>query len=129
MTITRTFYRQTAAQAERGNHTDILTIEGEPDAGNFFELYLHHAASFNCYTLYENGAYIAVQFRGVYIVRAYLEDAPGGVFSIRYLTKDFRHTPLMDRAELSRGKLKNIVSTAADLHLAEQMLTDKAEAR
>jgi hypothetical protein len=129
MTITRTFYSQTADQKERGNHTDILTIEGEPDAGNFFERYLHHAASFNCYTLFENGAYIAIQFRGVYIVRIYLENTQRGIFSIRYLKKDFRHTPLMDRAELSRGKLKNIVSTAADLHLAEQMLTDKAEAR
>jgi hypothetical protein len=129
MTITRKFYSQDAAQKKRGNHTDILTIEGEPDNGNFFERYLHHAASFDCYTLFENGAYIAIQFRDVYIVRVYLENTQGGVFSIRYLKKDFGHTPLMDRAELSGGKLKNIVSNDADLRLAKQMLTDKAGAR
>jgi hypothetical protein len=126
MTITRTFVGQTAAQKERGTHTDLLTITGEPAAGNFFEMYLHHAASFDCFTLFENGAYTAIQFDGVYIVRAYEEDTSGSTFSIRYLERDFRHTPLMDKAELSRGKLKNTVSKAADLNLAMQMLTDKA---
>jgi hypothetical protein len=96
MTVTRTFYSQNAAQKERGTTTELLTITGEPSAGNFFELYLHHAASLGCYTLYENGAYIAIQFRGVYIVRVYRENALRGIFSIRYQKKDFRHTSFMD---------------------------------
>jgi hypothetical protein len=129
MTITRTFYSQNAAQKERGTTTELLAITGEPSVGNFFELYLYHAASLDCYTLYENGAYIAIQFRDVYIVRVYRENALCGIFGIRYQKKNFRHTPLMDRAELSRGKLKNIVSNNADLHLAKQMLTDKARER
>jgi hypothetical protein len=126
MTIDKEFYSQNADQKERGTETDSLDITGEPATGNFFESYLHLAASFDCFTLFENGAYTAIQFNGVYIVRVYPKNTPSGIFSIRYLERDFRHTPLMDRARLSGGKLKNTISNAADLDLAEQMLSDKA---
>jgi hypothetical protein len=62
MTITRTFYSQNADQKRRGTQTDRLTITGEPAAGDFFEMCLRHAASLGCFTLFENGAYIAIQF-------------------------------------------------------------------
>ncbi|GMO24727.1 MAG: hypothetical protein Ta2B_04170 [Termitinemataceae bacterium] len=122
------FYSQNMAQIGRGTETDIIIIKGEASKNNFFEQYIKHASTLG-YILKKNGAYIAIQYNGLYIVRVYPADDINGTFAIRYRAKDFTANSLMKKATNSSEKLRNVITNANDLELAMQMLTKKINKR
>jgi DnaJ-class molecular chaperone len=124
MEFEKIFYSRNILQLERGTETDILKLKGEPSKNSFFEQYLAHASK-SGYTLKENGAYTAIEYKGLYIVRIYAKHDRYGRFDIRYKTKDFRTNPLMGRATKSGDKIRNSIANSNDLELAMKMLTDK----
>jgi hypothetical protein len=77
--------------------------------------------------LFENDSFIAIQFKGIYIVRIYSNNDSQGTFRIRYWERDFGRNPLMDKATLSNKKLRNYINNTDDLQLAKQMLTTKSK--
>ena len=126
MELNKKFFSQNSAQKERGTQTDMITTLGKPSQSNLFEQYIAYASSLG-YTVKENGAYFAIEYNDLYIVRVYKKNDLYGFFDIRY--KDFisRSNPLIQKASKSGGKLRNSIQNNTDLKYAQEMLANYLE--
>jgi len=124
MKISKKFYRRNSAQKKRGTVTETLYISGDCSESNLFEYFISNAAKLG-YIIRENGAYIAIEYNNIYIVRVYRRNDHKGTFKIRYFKNEFSSNPLLNKATLSGGKLLNIINNLSDLKILLNMLAKK----